>query len=270
MLEHCRGTDLDHYLKERKQLPEREARALLIQVLSALHFLSTEGADAVARSAGTGAGPGMVRPPLAPHSRLCSYAAASPVQRRSIIHYDLKPANILFDEHSEVKITDFGLSKIHEDDGRGSGIELTSQGAGTYWYLPPECFVVGSTPPKISSKVDVWSVGVIFFQMLYGQRPFGEGQSQDAILAERTILRATEVSFPSKPVVTPEAKVRHFTCWFRAAPSSARDRSVNPSCALAQAFIKRCLTHSQEERPDVNELCRDPYLKHFKPPRARR
>ena len=36
-----------------------------------------------------------------------------------------------------------------------SGMDLTSQGAGTYWYLPPECFVVGKNPPKISSKVDV-------------------------------------------------------------------------------------------------------------------
>jgi len=50
------------------------------------------------------------------------------------------------------------------------GMDLTSQGAGTYWYLPPECFVVGKTPPKISSKVDIWSVGVIFYQCLYGRK----------------------------------------------------------------------------------------------------
>lgn len=37
-------------------------------------------------------------------------------------------------------------------------------------YLPPECFVVGKNPPKISSKVDVWSVGVIFYQCLYGKK----------------------------------------------------------------------------------------------------
>lgn len=49
-------------------------------------------------------------------------------------------------------------------------MELTSQGAGTYWYLPPECFEIGKQPPKISSKVDVWSVGVIFYQMLFGKR----------------------------------------------------------------------------------------------------
>ena len=57
----------------------------------------------------------------------------------------------------ELKITDFGLSKIMDEDNYSpeNGMDLTSQGAGTYWYLPPECFVVGKNPPKISSKVDV-------------------------------------------------------------------------------------------------------------------
>ncbi|GCB78349.1 hypothetical protein scyTo_0015817, partial [Scyliorhinus torazame] len=134
----------------------------------------------------------------------------------------------------EIKITDFGLSKIMDDDNYNAvdGMDLTSQGAGTYWYLPPECFVVGKEPPKISNKVDVWSVGVIFFQCLYGRKPFGHNQSQQDILQENTILKATEVQFPVKPVVSNEAK----------------------------AFIRRCLAYRKEDRFDVHLLANDAYL----------
>uniref|UniRef100_H2LZQ2 non-specific serine/threonine protein kinase n=1 Tax=Oryzias latipes TaxID=8090 RepID=H2LZQ2_ORYLA len=138
VLEFCEGNDLDFYLKQNKLMSEKEARSIVMQIVSALRYLNE------------------IKPP--------------------IIHYDLKPGNILLVDGTacgEIKITDFGLSKIMDDDNYGvDGMDLTSQGAGTYWYLPPECFVVGKEPPKISNKVDVWSVGVIFFQCLYGRKPF--------------------------------------------------------------------------------------------------
>uniref|UniRef100_A0A8C4YUA3 non-specific serine/threonine protein kinase n=1 Tax=Gadus morhua TaxID=8049 RepID=A0A8C4YUA3_GADMO len=199
VLEYCEGNDLDFYLKQHKLMSEKEGRSIIMQIVNALKYLNE------------------IRPP--------------------IIHYDLKPGNILLVNGTacgEIKITDFGLSKIMDDDSYNSvdGMELTSQGAGTYWYLPPECFVVGKEPPKISSKVDVWSVGVIFYQCLYGRKPFGHNQSQQDILQENTILKATEVQFPPKPVVTPEAK----------------------------AFIKRCLVYRKEDRIDVHQLASDPFL----------
>lgn len=52
-----------------------------------------------------------------------------------------------------------------------------------YRYLPPECFVVGKEPPKISNKVDVWSVGVIFYQCLYGRKVRDIGKNANGILA---------------------------------------------------------------------------------------
>merc|ERR1711907_616234 len=170
VLEYCSGDDLDLLLRERGRLKENDAKAILLQILSGLKYLH----------APTGSGND---------------------RRRAIIHYDLKPGNILFDQRGDAKITDFGLSKIVPDGSMSQGplsVELTSQGAGTYWYLPPECFQTGQGIPKISSKVDVWSVGVMYYQMLYGKRPFGEGQTQESILNDRTILNAREVRFPEK------------------------------------------------------------------------
>ncbi|XP_015787805.1 serine/threonine-protein kinase tousled-like 2 [Tetranychus urticae] len=200
VLEYCDGHDLDFYLKQHKCIPEREARSIIMQVVHALKYLNE------------------IKPP--------------------IIHYDLKPGNILLGSGSisgEIKITDFGLSKIMDDENYSPdhGMDLTSQGAGTYWYLPPECFVVGKNPPKISSKVDVWSVGVIFYQCLYGKKPFGHNQSQATILEENTILKATEVEFPAKPAVSIDAK----------------------------HFIRRCLQYKKEDRIDVLSLSCEDYLK---------
>jgi tousled-like kinase len=119
-----------------------------------------------------------------------------------------------------------------------SGMELTSQGAGTYWYLPPECFETGPAPPRISSKVDAWSCGVILYQMLYGRRPFGHDQSQEQILHSGTILNANTVEFPAQgPRVSAEGK----------------------------AFIARLLERRQADRPDVLTAAKDPYMTYAKP-----
>jgi len=150
------------YLKRCKRIPWLEARWIMQQVFSALKYLSE--------------------------------------QPEKIIHYDLKPHNILMNR-GEIKITDFGLSKIM--DPAKTNMELTSQGVGTYWYLPPECF---DSSPLISNKVDVWSAGVIFYEMLYGKKPFGHNMPQEKILKDQVITRATSVEFPTKPNVPAETK----------------------------------------------------------------
>lgn len=152
--------------------------------------------------------------------------------KTKVIHYDLKPGNILFDANGKVKITDFGLSK--EMDATGdSKMALTSQGAGTYWYLPPECFQTNNgAAPLISQKVDVWSVGVIVYQMVYGKKPFGEDMSQETILRDNVILNITDIEFPAKPAISAECK----------------------------NFIVCCLQKDVERRWSVNELCEHPFI----------
>ncbi|XP_075635286.1 serine/threonine-protein kinase TOUSLED isoform X6 [Castanea sativa] len=197
ILEYCSGKDLDAVLKATPVLPEREARIIIVQIFHGLVYLNK--------------------------------------RTQKIIHYDLKPGNVLFDELGVAKVTDFGLSKIVEEDVGSQGMELTSQGAGTYWYLPPECFELSKTP-LISSKVDVWSAGILFYQMLFGRRPFGHDQTQERILREDTIIKARKVEFPSRPAVSNEAK----------------------------ELIRRCLTYNQAERPDVLAIAQDPYLTYSK------
>ncbi|CAL6322983.1 unnamed protein product [Bathycoccus prasinos] len=200
VLELCEGDDLDARLKNTGSMSEREARAIVAQIFAGLAYCHGD--------------------------------------TKRVIHYDLKPGNILFDNSGRVKITDFGLSKVMESrENIGSNndftsVELTSQGAGTYWYLPPECFETGPAPPKISSKVDVWSVGVIFYQMVYGKRPFGHEQTQEQILQAGTIRDAKKVEFPQKPALSNEAK----------------------------EFICNCLSYRQSERPDVLQAALDPYV----------
>lgn len=77
-----------------------------------------------------------------------------------------------------IKILDFGLSKQIDNDH--SRIALSNQGVGTYWYLPPETFQQKN--PEISEKVDVWSAGVILYEMLCGRKPFGHNKSQNSII----------------------------------------------------------------------------------------
>lgn len=55
----------------------------------------------------------------------------------------------------------------------------------------------------------MWSAGILFYQLLFGKRPFGHDQTQERILREDTIIKARKVDFPSRPSVSNEAKVSY-------------------------------------------------------------
>jgi len=82
---------------------------------------------------------------------------------RNVVHRDIKPANIVFAEGGEVKITDFGVAHLES-----SSLTVVGSQIGTPAYMAPEQ-VLGTS---VDARSDLYSAGVVLFEMLTGRRPF--------------------------------------------------------------------------------------------------
>ncbi len=87
-----------------------------------------------------------------------------------VVHRDIKPANILLLDDGLVKVTDFGIARLES----GDGADVERVGVGTPGYMAPEQFAAGRT----DRRADLYSCGVVLFELLTGARPFHGGGEQ--------------------------------------------------------------------------------------------
>jgi len=97
-----------------------------------------------------------------------------------VIHRDIKPANVMIDARGVAKLTDFGVARITQ--GEGENAEATRVGAivGTPSYMSPEQ-IQGD---RIDRRSDIFSAGVLFYQLLTGRKPF---EGEQWVLAKKII-----------------------------------------------------------------------------------
>jgi serine/threonine-protein kinase len=113
--------------------------------------------------------------------------------RRNVIHRDLKPQNVILDDEDNVKVTDFGIARAGASDITEVGVIM-----GTAQYLSPE----QAQGRPVTEASDLYSIGVVLFEMLTGKAPF-DGDSAVAV-ALKHVNQPAPSPRESVPAVPPE------------------------------------------------------------------
>ena len=159
-------------------------------------------------------------------AKICD--AVNAAHLRGVIHRDLKPGNILIDHDHEPRILDFGLAKLAEhEDHPSRRMTATGQFVGSLPWASPE--QVEGIPDHIDLRTDVYSLGVILFQMLTGSFPY------DVTGSLRSVMNTITTANPARP-------------------SSIR-REINNEVEM---IVLKCLNKQRERRyQSAGELARD-------------
>jgi serine/threonine-protein kinase len=152
VMKFLRGSSLSRILHEKRKIPPADIRKMLGEVGSALGYAATRG----------------------------------------VVHRDIKPDNIMFDEFGQCVVTDFGIAKA------GTSSRLTGSGMsiGTPHYMSPE----QARAQAIDGRSDIYSLGIVAYQCLVGEVPY-DGEDSFAI-GYKHIMEP----IPSPPLATPEEK----------------------------------------------------------------
>ena len=188
IMEYCYGGDLFSYLENRHfRLSEKRASTIIHQMATAVYYMHSFG----------------------------------------VVHRDLKPENVLMtstDEDSDIRILDFGLSKIL------GPYEKCDEPYGTLTYCAPEIII----DEPYSKPVDLWSLGVITYLMVSGKLPFNAEDENE--IARQVVY--DEPNYTRNPI------------W----------KTISPECL---DFIQKLLNKDQNKRMTIKELLEHKWIKMY-------
>ena len=101
-------------------------------------------------------------------ARICD--AVQHAHQKGVIHRDLKPANLLVDESGQPKVLDFGVARVTDGEMQATLRTDVGQLIGTIPYMSPE--QVQAEPGELDTRSDVYSLGVVLYQLLAGRLPY--------------------------------------------------------------------------------------------------
>src|SRR4029077_19986964 len=132
------------------------------------YFLMMEYVDGVNLRQAMRAGGFTPAEALAIVPKICE--ALQYAHEQGVLHRDIKPENILLDAKGRVKIADFGIAKLVGEDPASARLTGTGAALGTPHYMAPEQL---EKPSEVDHRADIYSLGVVFYEMLTGELPLG-------------------------------------------------------------------------------------------------
>lgn len=180
------------------------------------------------------------------------------IHSADIIHRDLKPSNIFINSDCQIKIGDFGLARTLSGSGKSSAPIVTDYVA-TRWYRAPE-MLLGS---KCYSKaIDMWSVGCILVELMYGHALFPGQSTKDQIML---VLQVT--GLPDKDSYNIIKEKYKLDAEYYHLPDNIKKRSLRAYMPNAEKdcydLVTKLLSFDPDKRLTVEEALEHPYVAMF-------